>query len=66
MDKMGKKIGETQKEYDNLITTRKSKLERPLKRIDDIRKERGLDELEPIEDEPKLVEGGYNCSDINP
>jgi DNA recombination protein RmuC len=63
MDKMGKKISEAQKEYENLITARKSKLERPLKRIDDIRKERGLEELEPIEAEAQLIEGSDGCSD---
>jgi DNA recombination protein RmuC len=65
MDKMGKKIGEAQKEYDYLITTRRSKLERPLKKIDDIRKERGIDELEPVEGEPQLIEG-ESCETDNP
>jgi DNA recombination protein RmuC len=62
MDKMGKKISEVQKEYDNLVTTRRSKLERPLRRIDDIRKERGLDELEPIDSEAQFIEGNGSCS----
>jgi DNA recombination protein RmuC len=62
MDRMGKKIYEAQKEFDNLTTTRKNKLERPLKRIDDIRKERGIEELEPIEDEVQLIEGGDSSS----
>lgn len=62
MDKMGKKISEAQKEYDNLISTRKSKLERPLRRIDEIRKERGLDELEPIDAEAQFIDGD-SCSD---
>jgi DNA recombination protein RmuC len=65
MDKMGKKIYEAQKEFDNLSTTRKSKLERPLKRIDDIRKERGIEELEPIENEVQLIEGDDSSSTEN-
>ncbi|MBN1375842.1 MAG: DNA recombination protein RmuC [Dehalococcoidia bacterium] len=56
MDKMGKKISETQKEFDNLITTRRNKLERPLKKIDDIRKERNIEELEPVENDVPLIE----------
>jgi DNA recombination protein RmuC len=66
MDKMGKKISETQKEFDNLMTTRRTRLERPLKKIDDIRKERGLEELEPIEGEAQLVEGGEACASDSP
>jgi DNA recombination protein RmuC len=65
MDRMGKKIYEAQKEFDNLTTTRKNKLERPLKRIDDIRKERGIEELEPIENEVQLIEGGDSSSTEN-
>jgi len=66
MDKMGKKICEAQKEFDNLTTTRKNKLERPLKKIDDIRKERGLEELEPVDDEVQLIDNGDSCSTENP
>jgi len=39
MDRMGKRIEAAQKEYDDLITTRKNQLEKPLRRIDSIRKE---------------------------
>ena len=51
MDRMGKKLEEARKEYDNLVTTRKNKLERPLKKIDDIRRERGIEELQDMESE---------------
>ncbi|MGA2367700.1 MAG: DNA recombination protein RmuC [Dehalococcoidia bacterium] len=57
MDKMGKRLSDAQKEYDGLVSTRRNKLERPLKKIDDIRKERGLEELEPLEGESTLIEG---------
>jgi len=65
MDKMGKKICEAQKEYDNLVTTRKSKLERPLKKIDDIRRERGIEELESMESEVQTIENGDSCETEN-
>lgn len=58
MDKMGKRLSDAQKEFDNLTTTRRNKLERPLKKIDDIRKERGIEELEPIEGEVQLLVDG--------
>lgn len=57
-DKLGKKLTEAQREYDSLVSTRRNKLERPLKRIDDIRKERGIEELEPIESELQLIDEG--------
>ena len=66
MDKMGKKICEAQKEFDNLVTTRKNQLERPLKKIDDIRKERGIEELEPAEGDMQIIEGGDSCASENP
>jgi DNA recombination protein RmuC len=37
MDKMGRKIEETSKEFNDLATTRTKTLERSLKRIDEIR-----------------------------
>ena len=41
-DLLGKRIGDVQKEYDALTTTRKRKLEKPLYKIDDVRAQRGL------------------------
>jgi DNA anti-recombination protein RmuC len=37
MDKMGRKIDDTSKEFHNLATTRTNALERSLKRIDEFR-----------------------------
>ncbi|MHB8086440.1 MAG: DNA recombination protein RmuC [Dehalococcoidia bacterium] len=68
MDKMGKRLCDAQKEFDSLVTTRRNKLERPLKKIDDIRKERGLEELGTMEDESKMIEdagSGDACSPDN-
>jgi len=50
MDKMGKRIEAAQKEYDELITTRKNQLEKPLRRIDSIRSE--ADIFLPESDKP--------------
>jgi DNA recombination protein RmuC len=46
LEKMGKKIEETQKEYHMLITTRKNQLERPLQKIDAIRQSKGIEMTE--------------------
>lgn len=42
LDVLGKRIEDTQKEYEILTTTRRRQLERPLNRIDDLRTQRGL------------------------
>jgi hypothetical protein len=39
---LGRKIGETQREYEALTTTRRRKLEIPLNKIEDLRTQRGL------------------------
>ena len=65
MDKMGKKIEEAQKEYNSLITTRSSQLERPLRKIEDLKLQKGIEvslpagnaelvSLESAEDKEKL------------
>ncbi|MEE8575617.1 MAG: DNA recombination protein RmuC [candidate division Zixibacteria bacterium] len=56
MEKMGKKIGEAQNEFDALNTTRSNMLEKPLNQIDDIRKQRGLkNAATPPEDSPLVT-----------
>ncbi|MBU1862901.1 MAG: DNA recombination protein RmuC [Candidatus Omnitrophica bacterium] len=47
MEDLGKRIGDTQKEYNALSTTRQQKLEVPLKKIEVLRTQRGL----PVNDE---------------
>lgn len=60
-ERLGKRIGDAQKEYDSLVTTRRRQLERPLKKIDDIRTLQNLpipmesDEDLPSEEEKKDV-----------
>lgn len=52
LEQVGKRIGDLQKEYDALITTRKTQLERPLKKMELLRTQRGLpvapDEIEKL------------------
>ena len=45
LELVGKRIGDAQKEYEALTTTRRRQLEKPLNRLDDMRTQRGL----PIE-----------------
>ena len=42
MQKMGKRIDDARKEYNTLTTTRRNKLERPLRKIEDLRELRGI------------------------
>ena len=53
MDKMGRRLQDAQGEFVNLTTTRKNALEKPLLRIEDIRHESKIEELEPAE--PPLI-----------
>lgn len=40
---MGKRLDDARKEYDTLVTTRSNMLERPLKKIDDLRKQKAIE-----------------------
>lgn len=42
LEVLGKRIGDAQKEYEALTSTRRRQLERPLNRIEDLRTQRGL------------------------
>ncbi len=42
LDLVGKRIGDAQREYEALTTTRRRQLEKPLNRIEDLRVQRGL------------------------
>lgn len=53
MDRMGKKLQDAQNEFGTLITTRKNMLEKPLLRIEEIRHESKIEELEATE--PPLI-----------
>lgn len=53
LELLGKRIGQVQKEYEILTTTRLRQLERPLNKIESLRTERGLP-IAPNEDEVPL------------
>jgi len=63
LEKMGKKIDEAQNEFHTLTTTRRKQLDRPLKQIEDLRKQKGipldaaLSEEEVVDDLPDNPEG---------
>jgi DNA recombination protein RmuC len=53
LELLGKRIGDAQKEYEALMTTRRRQLERPLNRIEELRTQRQLPE-EQAKDENLL------------
>jgi len=59
MDRMGKRIDDARREFDSLVSTRRNQLERPLKQIQELRTEKGInreilpDESEPVNDQPQ-------------
>ncbi|MCX6356309.1 MAG: DNA recombination protein RmuC, partial [Candidatus Aureabacteria bacterium] len=57
MDKLGKKIEEAGKEFDLLLSTRRNMLERPLRKIEELRQEKGIQiaELPPPGDDEALA-----------
>ncbi len=42
-DNMGKKLDEAKREYEALVTTRTNKLEVPLRKIEDLRKQKSIE-----------------------
>lgn len=57
LEKMGKRIDEAQKEFTNLTSTRRNQLERPLRQIEDLRKQKGiLPEVSLIEGDTAPIE----------
>ena len=56
MDKMGKRLQDAQKEFETLTGTRKNMLERPLLKIDQIRHDSDIKELDVIEAGPSPAE----------
>jgi DNA recombination protein RmuC len=50
LSKLGKRIEDSQKEYDTLMSTRKRQIEKPLQRIEEIRKQQGILPVENTDD----------------
>ena len=55
LEKVGKRIEEAQEEFDALSTTRRTQLERPLRQIEEMRKQKGVD-IDLLPDSPDIVE----------
>ena len=67
LEKMGKKIDEAQKEFNILTSTRRNQLERPLRQIEDLRKQKGiLPELLLDEEDTVLAEEIKDVKNSNP
>ena len=56
LEVLGKRIGEAQKEYEVLTTTRVRQLERPLNKIEELRTQQGIS-IDPGQDEGLLLPG---------
>ncbi|MDA0733820.1 MAG: DNA recombination protein RmuC [Chloroflexi bacterium] len=68
LDDVGKRIDASQREYQTLITTRRRALERPLNRIEDLRRSRGisLPEDEALAEPANLFEPLLESLDSSP
>jgi DNA recombination protein RmuC len=66
MGKMGERIRQADEEFGRLASTRSKALERPLKQIDDLRRQRGILEAPPVDDETSLetIEEGDNKTEL--
>jgi len=58
LEKMGAKIHQAQEEYDRLTTTRRNQLERQLRRIEDLRLEKGIEPEPPLLDVDVQLDAG--------
>ena len=54
LEVLGKRIGEAQREYEVLTTTRVRQLERPLNKIEELRTQQGIS-IDPGQDEDLLL-----------
>jgi DNA recombination protein RmuC len=58
LEKMGKKIDEAQNEFSALSSTRRKQLERPLKQIEDLRRQKGIVPEASLSEKDTALEGG--------
>jgi len=61
LEKMGARIEDAKKEYDALTTTRKNQLDKQLKKIEDLRQEKGIPVLE--DDKARLLDFSQDSGD---
>ena len=57
LEKMGRKIDEAQNEFNALNSTRRTQLERPLRQIEDLRKQKGIVPEESLNEGDTTLEG---------
>ena len=58
LEKIGKRIDEAQREFETLDSTRRNQLERPLRQIENLRKQKGIPETILIEENTTPSESG--------
>jgi DNA recombination protein RmuC len=58
MEKVGSRLDDAHNEYSNLVSTRRRQLEKPLERIEDLRKQRGIPEAALTDTDLKQLEDG--------
>jgi DNA recombination protein RmuC len=63
LEKMGKKIDEAKIEFNTLTSTRRTQLERPLSKIEDLRKQKGIPEASLVEGETIALESPKEVND---
>jgi DNA recombination protein RmuC len=61
LDAMGKKIDDAKREFEKLTTTRKNQLEKPLRRIEQLREETGI-KVTP--DNSRLISNGNDSNEL--
>ena len=55
MERMGKKIKDAQEEYNTLVSTRSNQLDRPFRKIEDLRQQKGIEVALPIGDNDTMA-----------
>jgi DNA recombination protein RmuC len=63
LEKMGRKIEEAQQEFNALTSTRRNQLERPLRKIEDLRKQKGIPQTPLNEEEITPPQAGVEVDD---
>jgi DNA recombination protein RmuC len=63
LEKMGRKIDDAKLEFNSLNSTRRTQLERPLSKIEDLRKQKGIPEASLIEGETIALESPKEVND---
>ncbi|MFW5933845.1 MAG: DNA recombination protein RmuC, partial [Actinomycetota bacterium] len=65
MDKVGRGLETTTRAYEALATTRRGQLEKQLQRIDELRRDRGVEAVVTASTRPRLVALGDDAPDVD-